>query len=533
MPKRNSEYWQERYRILQENLLAKGDAYQERVERLYGSALEEAQKEIESFYQRFADNNGISIAEANKILNSKERKAFEMTLEEYTEKGIKNALSQEWIKELEDASDIYHISRLEKLKLQMRQHFEVLASQKQTEMEEIFEQIYQESYYLSIFELQKGLGTGHAFEILDTRRIEKVLARSYDDSGLNFSESIWKDRDALVRFLDREFTRLVVSGTTPRELIANLKKRFQTSKNSARRLVRTEVAALAAMGRKDSFDELGIAEFQNFERLDSSTCEICQDMDGSHFPQKEFEVGVTAAPFHPNCRGYQVPYFHDEFTEDEKRSAKDENGKAYFVPADMTYHEWYKKYVESNPAMKLVERKTQNKSADRKQYEEYKNVLGKDLNISFDKFQDIKYTDDEQWNYIKGLKSYMTKFPQSNKHYYNIQQELKKQKIHVGIPLPPKRLQAFLSSEAANGSTHVLNRMLERGITDDEVREYMMQAKCMFQQWGGKRFAFYGEKGVTVISEEETGWLFKTVWNRSDFDESTLKILEVIQKHVK
>ena len=80
--------------------------------------------------------------------------------------------------------------------------------------------------------------------------------------------------------------------------------------------------------------------------LDSHTSDICQEMDGKVFEMKDYEVGTTAPPFHPNCRSTTIPYFDDEFTEDEERSARDDDtGKTYYVPTDMKYEEWEKKFV--------------------------------------------------------------------------------------------------------------------------------------------------------------------------------------------
>lgn len=78
-----------------------------------------------------------------------------------------------------------------------------------------------------------------------------------------------------------------------------------------------------------------------------------------------------------------------------------------------------------------------------------------------------------------------------------------------------------------------MNRMLERNITDDEVRQFMTNAKCMFVQWKGQRQAFYGTEGISVITKKGDDWIYKTTWSKHDFDEETLEILEVINKHVK
>lgn len=49
--------------------------------------------------------------------------------------------------------------------------------------------------------------------------------------------------------------------------------------------------------------------------------------------------------FHVNCRSTTCPYFSDEFDNLGERAARGADGKIYFVPADMTYGEWEKKFV--------------------------------------------------------------------------------------------------------------------------------------------------------------------------------------------
>ena len=57
-----------------------------------------------------------------------------------------------------------------------------------------------------------------------------------------------------------------------------------------------------------------------------------------------YEVGVTAPPFHPNCRCTTLPEDDDESL--GERIARDENGKTYHVPNNMTYKQWKDEYVD-------------------------------------------------------------------------------------------------------------------------------------------------------------------------------------------
>ena len=86
--------------------------------------------------------------------------------------------------------------------------------------------------------------------------------------------------------------------------------------------------------------------YELLAKVDSDTSDVCQEMDWKVFDMKDYEVGTTAPPFHPNCRSTTIPYFDDEFTKDEERAARDEDtGKTHYVLADMKYEEWEKQAV--------------------------------------------------------------------------------------------------------------------------------------------------------------------------------------------
>ena len=89
----------------------------------------------------------------------------------------------------------------------------------------------------------------------------------------------------------------------------------------------------------------GVQEYEIVATLDSKTSPICQELDRTHRLMSEFEPGVTAPPFHCWCRTTTVPYFDDEFTENEVRAARGEDKKTYYVPSDMKYSEWKKSFV--------------------------------------------------------------------------------------------------------------------------------------------------------------------------------------------
>lgn len=345
MAKKNSDYWRGRFIYLEDASNSYGVEAFRQIEPAFDKAERQIQGAIEAWYSRFATNNEITMQEARKLLTSSELKEFRWDVKEYIKYGRENGMNAMWMKELENASAKVHISRLEALKLRTQQAAEVAFGNELDTVDSMVRKVYTEGYYHSAFELQKGFNIGWEIGQVDERKLETLVTKPWAADGKNFSERIWEQRTQLVNEVHSQLTRTCITGKAPDDAIKAISKKFGVSKNQAGRLVMTEQAYFHSVAQKEAFDDLDVEEFEIVATLDSKTSEICQEMDGQHFPMKEYEPGVTAPPFHPWCRSVTVPYFDDEFSVGE-RAARDENGETYYVPSDMKYKDWKKSMVD-------------------------------------------------------------------------------------------------------------------------------------------------------------------------------------------
>ncbi len=337
---KNDAYWTNRMRILGDALLDTGYEYVQNLEHQYDLAIKDIEADIARWYQRFADNNEISLNAARKLLNSGELEELKWTVEEYIKYGQENVLSGEWMKQLENASARVHISRLEAIKLQLRQQAEVLAAKQTEAVKGASEAVYTSSYYHTAFELQKGVGVGWTLHTIDEKQLTKVLSRPWALDAQTFSDRIWANKQSLINSVNTQLTQMIMRGAAPDKAIKAISERFGVSKSQAGRLVMTESAAFANEARKDCFKDLDVEKYIIVETLDSKTCSLCSELDGKVYPMSEYAVGVTAPPFHPWCRGTTAPYF-DDMDDIAERWARDpETGETYTVPANMTYKRW-------------------------------------------------------------------------------------------------------------------------------------------------------------------------------------------------
>lgn len=340
----NDKYWANRMRILEESLLDTGYDYVKNLERQYATAIQDIESQIAKWYQRFATENGITLAEANRLLTTQELDEFRWTVEEYIKYGQENAVSQAWYKQLKNASARVHVSRLDSLKLQLQAQAEALHGAQTELLETSLAEVYERGYYHTTFELQKGIGVGWTLHGLTDDTIKKVLARPWTLDAQTFSDRIWANKQALVNSVNTQLTQTIMRGAAPDRAIKAIADRFKVSRSQAGRLVMTETAAFANRARKDCFTDLGVKKYVIVETFDKETCSLCRSLDGKVYPMSEYKVGVTAPPFHPWCRGTTAPYYEDMENLGD-RFARDDEGKRYTAPKDMTYKEWKEKYV--------------------------------------------------------------------------------------------------------------------------------------------------------------------------------------------
>jgi SPP1 gp7 family putative phage head morphogenesis protein len=342
----NREYWQKRFELLQESLLNKSDVYYDDLERQYKIASSDIEKEISAWYMRFARNNSITYVEAKKILNANELKEFRWTIEEYIKYGEKNAVNQAWMKQLENASTKYHITRLESLMIQLQQKMEVFFGNQLDDVDTLIRNTYTEGYFHTAYELQKGFNVGFTLQAFNENELEKVISKPWTADGVNFSERIWGNyRPQLINELQTQLTQNIIRGKSPDAAIKTIAKKFNKTRAQAGNLVMTESAYFSSLSRNDCYKGLGIGDFEIVSTLDMKTSDICRGLDGEHFPLKDYQVGVTAPPFHNFCRTTTAPFFNDEFTLGEKRAARNSDGKTYYVDGNIKYPEWEKKFV--------------------------------------------------------------------------------------------------------------------------------------------------------------------------------------------
>ena len=350
-PKTNEAYWKDRAKEAKKINAQTADQTAENVRKVYEQAMKDIQDRIDLWYQRFATNEGMTLAAAHEVLTSDELYRFRMDLQEYIEacQALGKDIDPEWLLILESASAVHHIERFEAIKIQTRQALEILAGKQRQAMDEGTRESYKEGLFHTVFSIQDAKGE-YTFCQIDEGKLERVIKKPWAPDGEAFSDRIWKNKKKLVNELHTIMVQHCTTGAPVDKVAEELAKKMETAKYNAERLVRTEAAHFAAEGDMEGYRETDVEQYQWIAGLDHKTCPLCAELDYKIFDLDDAVEGATMPPRHPNCRCTTIPYDADlaEFHADDTRAARDPiTNKTVQVPA-MSYADWKKQYVDSD-----------------------------------------------------------------------------------------------------------------------------------------------------------------------------------------
>ena len=319
-------YWEKRYLKDKAAAVNRAEKYiAEEQRKYYAQAQKEIREDIEALYQKFADREKITLAEAkrqisradfsgvdfeklvdyqierNRVFREKKDKLpgdvaaaieaqharFEAGLRAYTKKG--------------------QITRLELLDLQINKAMLDLYDKNQISMYDCLARIYEDGYYRSVFSGQKAIGFGKDFTAPNTRAIERAVLNTYNKKG--YSKRLYGHCKTFSRDLKENLITGFIKGESIDKMSVRISRRLAVSEAYARRLVRTETAYVYEQASLQAYQACGIEMYEFLATLDYKTSPPCQALDGKRFLIKDAVPGKNYPPMHPNCRSTTVAAF--------------------------------------------------------------------------------------------------------------------------------------------------------------------------------------------------------------------------------
>ena len=469
------KYWEKRQTDLYKAGEKRVNEYYRDLEKAFEQAKRDIRRVIDTFYGRYASENGISYAEARKRLS----KAEIGDLKEFI--ALVFGTLGEKDTEVINRSIKARITRYEALELQidaiLRRLYVRDYEQAGTQM---LHDLYEDSYYRTWWNIDSYHGFHSEFAGIDQSAVDALV--NYPFNGANFSSRLWKQKDYLQQRLMESLTTMMIQGADPKSLSRNFSKLFHQREYDAYRLLHTEYSFMCESASQAAYAEDGVPEYEYMATLDSRTCEICGKHDGEIVKIGKGKTGINMPPLHPLCRCTTAPHYPDDMTEDGNRFARDADGNAIEVPDGMKYPEWKQKFVVD--------------PADEREYQKYISVLVDHAPKTLDEFKDIKYNNKNRWSVLQREYSTISKI--QNKETYS--EEYRKKMIDLYYEFRDEEIEM---------TDHSLNRFLgqktgagKKNFTKDELIK-VKRKKANFKQKDGRLIHFYNS--LSVVENEKTG----------------------------
>lgn len=313
-------------------------------EELYTNAKRKIDTTINYYTNKFMKNNKVDYIKAKELLSKDELKEFKWTLSNYINNAKKKDLPlkefEKLQKQLTNSSLKHRIDKLEAMKHEINMHLNKLAKTKELMVEEHLSKVYEEQYYKNLYNNAIATHQSKYISSLNPTQIQNVVKSNWLSDGSSFSDIIWKNKEKLLNEMQKTITVGIISGKTPYSLSEDFARIMNVDKSRARVLLQTESARVRSMAEIESYNQMGVSKYQIIATLDDRTSDICQSMDMKVFDTKEYEVGVTAPPFHPNCFDKET----EILTNNGWKYFKDlkENDEVYTLNKETLIPEWQK-----------------------------------------------------------------------------------------------------------------------------------------------------------------------------------------------
>ncbi len=411
----SEEYWKKRAEERESEWTKKSKTeIEQEIKKLYTRALINIKKDINDLYEKFADENGLSMAEAKKLITGNEYTVWRMDIEDYVQKS---ELNNKLLKELNTLAMKSRIGRLDKLYGEILLELTKMAEGYDDKLTDYLKTSLTDNYYHTTFDICKGLNILLPVSTLDTETVEDIIKTPW--SGKQFSKRIWNNTDTLAKVLKQEISNAMIRGVNSREMAQVISKKMDSSYKQAMTLVRSELNYVNNQSSLKSIKDAGGKKYRFIATLDSKTSMICRQLDGTIHEVDKGVPGTNMPPMHPRCRS-TIAITNLTSSSARKRISR-VGGEIRYVPADMKYTDWEKVYVKKT--MTLEEWEKANKKSKAKKndiiktkerlynatiklkatmqdndYQKYIDIVAKNKDINYlyinyaDKVKNITYT---------------------------------------------------------------------------------------------------------------------------------------------
>ena len=302
-PLSNKSYWFKRSEELDKVATKVEKEVMKELSALYRDAFRSIEKEVNDIMMKYAVDHKLDYATVTQMLTPIDLAEYNQKIEELY--AMYRDTGSEYIKiEIERLKARSKITRLRALQDAINVELCKVTHEYQMTLEDTLIGLFSAQYEKAC-ELMGVMAPG-----IPREAIKKIIEYPY--AGKMFSDRIWDNKDALVKYIQQDLTVGIIRGDSIQKMARQLKKDLKVLYYQAERLVRTETNYAMNQAHLKGYKDSGVVEKYEFLAAhDKRTSKLCRDLDGEMFELSKAVVGENYPPMHPNCRSTVVPVLED------------------------------------------------------------------------------------------------------------------------------------------------------------------------------------------------------------------------------
>lgn len=295
---KNRDYWLERKIKDNKQDIKEENELLEEIFEVLAEGYEDTEKQLYAFYQKFGDEEGLSYQQAQKLLTpielkdcAKRIKRLKQIVDDLGDTPFEKARAKQIQKEIRILQGRGRITREQALLDGIAEKWIKVANEIDEMVADYLEDCYGKRYSRALEDV--------GVDIIKPAMKQVQSAILMPTFAYHFSDTIWKNKDRLLAFLNTEIRKGIVQGTNPRKIAKKLMEQEKVTYYQAKRIVVTESNVARIKGTLDGYkDSSVVKKLEVLVVADKRTCKDCLDMEGVIVEVEKAIVGDNVPPFH-------------------------------------------------------------------------------------------------------------------------------------------------------------------------------------------------------------------------------------------
>lgn len=309
----SEDYWKDREADWQIEYAKNQAHWDAKINEIYTDLQNRMADEINAWYMRYADQNGLTMAQAKQAVSRADQDYYAKRAEYLVGLALQDMRSgtdqnaRIYFSDVANAEMALYNTTMKISRMQVLQSMlNIQIAQSVGQTNQAMTSALTQHATQVLLDRAKVLGPT---VMNNMSRLPALINASFH--GATFSDRLWTTHQSnLQKGIQNALARGLILGEHPerfrREIVSESKLKTRAAFRAARTLLNTEFCRVQTSAEMMAYQSEGFKEYMYI--ANERCCEDCQDLDGNVYKVKDESAGQNLPPMHPNCRCSIAPY---------------------------------------------------------------------------------------------------------------------------------------------------------------------------------------------------------------------------------